>query len=94
MPLTIDILLEKFCINLSSYNFYFNFLISVITHDINIVSKETALIKCDIQNINPNAIKDFYWTKNHTAIDKISELKNRYKEYKENYTLEIPKSSK
>lgn len=74
----------------STYNFSF----SVITHDIVIVSKEPALIKCDLQNLDKDQVQDFYWTKNQTILTKRPEIKGRYNVHKDNYTLEIPKASK
>lgn len=67
----------------------------VITHDITIVSKEPAMIKCDLQSTDKDLkVQNFYWTKNHTALDKVPEIQGRYKEDLENYTLEIPKSKR
>lgn len=66
----------------------------VITHDIVIVSKEPALIKCDLQNLGKDDVQEFYWTKNQTILSKRPEIKDRYKVYKENYTLEISKAKR
>jgi len=66
----------------------------VIAHDITIVSKEPALIKCDLQNLDKSLVQKFYWMKNHTMVAEVSELKDRYQEYEGNYTLEIPKAKR
>lgn len=64
---------------------------NVITHDIVIVSKEPAMIKCELQHLDKSYVKDFYWTKNYTMLSEVSEPKTKYKEDKANYTLEITK---
>lgn len=66
----------------------------VITHDIVIASKEPALIKCDLQNLDKDQVQAFYWTKNQTKLTKRPEIKGRYNVHKDNYTLEIPKAKR
>ncbi|CAE1283713.1 NPTN [Acanthosepion pharaonis] len=76
-------------------SFSYNVVIfKVITHDIVIASKEPALIKCDLQNLDKDQVQDFYWIKNRTILTKRPELKGRYTVHKDNYTLEIPKAKR